>query len=381
VRADPDAWVYALVSLQTMSGFYGVGNRGISRMNGGFGNRPVVEIVRSFRPGVRWRDAVSRLLDHRREVLGSAYGYDPRGIVLVWTEPWDGKTALPLTLLDPFYVEVCRRVRLKGDGRPTHAEAVASVADRIAASELRGAVGDAWLPIDLRESSSRGDGGIKALTVGPRGWDADLIRRLIFADELKLTPLQRPDARWQGDVWLSASVLVRGQGTTDGFHERRVAIPAAARLRVFGPPERRQPLAELSKTGVEYAGRMQNRVLRPAVLTYLATATSAADRESYEAWWRGVAGRFQARWTDAFFTWLWSVPEPFDEQLVSRQWALQLRDFALEILREAERFLPTHIGRRFQARVAAERRFWTGLYANGNFPFLREEAREDVGVA
>lgn len=381
VRADPDAWVYALVSLQTMSGFYGVGNRGISRMNGGFGNRPIVEVVRSFRPGARWRDAVLRLLEHRREVLGAEYSYDPRGIVLVWVEPWDGRTALPLTRLDPFYVEVCRRVRLKGDDRPTHAEAVASVADRIAAGELRGAVGDAWLPIDLRESSSRKDAGVKALTVGPRGWDADLIRRLIFADELKLSPLQRPDVGWQGDVWLSASVLVRGQGTTDGFHERRIAIPEAARLRVFGPPERRQPLAELSKTAIEYAGQMQNRVLRPAVLTYMAAATSATDRDSFQTWWRGAAGRFQALWTDAFFNWLWSVPDPVDQRLALSQWARQLRDYALEVLREAERVLPKHVGRRFGARAAAERRFWTALYANGNFPFLREESRDHVGVA
>lgn len=387
VRADPDEWVYALVSLQTMSGFYGAGNRGISRMNGGFGNRPIVELVRSFRSGTRWHDAVLRLLDHRLEVLGGEYGYDPKGLVLVWVEPWDGKTSLPLSRLDPFYVEICRRVRLRGDDRVTHAEAVTSEVNRIAAHGLNGAVGDPWLPVDLRESSGSKEPGAKALTVGPKGLDADLLRRLIFADDLKLSALQRPGGGWRGDIWLTVSVLVRGQGTTDGFHERRVAIPPAAQPRIFGPPERIQPLAALSKTAIEYAGRMQQRVLRPAVLAYLAAAEGMApvERDALQAWWRGTLGRFQGLWTDAFFTWLWSVPEPFDQQITLTTWAARLRDHALLVLREAQHFLPKRVGRQFHARVEAERRFWAALYAKDNFPFLREEGRETehehVGVA
>jgi len=59
------------------------------------------------------RDAVVRLLDYRQTVLTDAYGFDPQGLMLVWLEMWDGRTSLPLSRLDPFYIEICRRIRLR----------------------------------------------------------------------------------------------------------------------------------------------------------------------------------------------------------------------------------------------------------------------------
>ncbi len=112
--AEVDTWLYALISLQTMSGYCGSGNHGISRMNSGAGNRSVVEVMRDRTPGQRWIDAVTRLLDHRRHVLEGPFGYDPEGLVLVWLEPWDGNTHWNWPRLDPFYIEICRRIRLHG---------------------------------------------------------------------------------------------------------------------------------------------------------------------------------------------------------------------------------------------------------------------------
>ena len=40
-QAGVDDWLFALVTLQTMEGFGGAGNYGVSRMNGGLGNRPL----------------------------------------------------------------------------------------------------------------------------------------------------------------------------------------------------------------------------------------------------------------------------------------------------------------------------------------------------
>ena len=95
-RPFVDEWIYALISLQTMSGFMGQGNQGISRMNSGFGNRPIVELVRDRSLGGRWRDAVRRLLLHRQDVLEQPFGFDPNGLVLIWTEPWDGEEQFTL---------------------------------------------------------------------------------------------------------------------------------------------------------------------------------------------------------------------------------------------------------------------------------------------
>ncbi len=378
VRADVDEWVYALVSLQTLSGFYGRGNQGISRMNGGYGNRSIVELVRSHRAGVRWQDAVIRLLRHREELLAADFGFDPQGLVLVWQEPWDGSTMLPLSRLDPFYVEICRRIRLVGTGRISHAEGLPADAPRLATKALKGVVGDPWLPVDVKGGEGEKAADPKALTVPSSGLSAELLRRLIFAEGLQLSALQRPLRLGNEMLWLRISVLIRGEGVTEGFHERHIPIPPAVQPRLFGPPQRRSPLAELSRAAIDCAGKMQQRVLRPAVLAYLTAAhPNWEQRDSLQAWWRGVLNRFQQLWSDAFFPWLWSVPEPFDQLEMLRQWVLKLRDDALQTLREAEDALPSRIGQQYRARVAAERRFWASLYAKDTFPFLRQEEKDE----
>lgn len=373
IHSAPDEWVYALVSLQTMSGYFGRGNPGIARMNSGFGNRPIVELVRSHDPGCRWRDAVIRLLEHRRSVLAGSHGYDPEGLVLVWLDPWDGKTSLPLTRLDPFHIEICRRVRLRGQGGGLWAEAVPSESNRIAAKELKGIVGDAWLPVDLGGRQAAGE---KALTIPPQGLTPEILRRLVFADGIQLTPLQRPQSEWSGPMWLTVSVLVRGQGTTDGFHAQEVRIPPPARARLFGPPARREPFAQLARTALEYAGILENRVLKPAVFTFMegAPASIQFDRASAKAWWQRFSGRFTALWSEAYFPWLWSVPDPFEEEPVLKAWAGQLCDHALTVLGEASTVLPQRAGRPYRTRVQAERTFWAGLYRE--FPLLKEEKHE-----
>ena len=44
-QAGADDWIFALITLQTMEGFGGAGNYGISRMNGGLGNRPAFSLA------------------------------------------------------------------------------------------------------------------------------------------------------------------------------------------------------------------------------------------------------------------------------------------------------------------------------------------------
>ena len=64
------------------------------------------------------------------------------GISLVWLEPWPEGAQLTLDRLDPFFVEVCRRIRfcLLADGGLGALESGSSKA-RIAAKELAGVTG------------------------------------------------------------------------------------------------------------------------------------------------------------------------------------------------------------------------------------------------
>lgn len=378
IQPHVDEWVFALVSLQTMSGYFGRGNQGISRMNGGFGNRLIVELVRSTSPGVRWQDAVIRLMQHRQEVLAKDFGYDPQGLVLVWLEPWDGKTSLPLKRLDPFYIEICRRIRLRGDDNGVRdALCVPADAPRIDARTLNGVVGDAWAPVSLGAAKSK-EPDVKALTISPAGITAEVLRNLIFDHSIVRTSLHKPLDDWRGQLWLVASVLVRGQGTTDGFYDRRVLIPENARRKLWGASTQYEELAEVSKNAIEFAGTMRYRVLRPAVFAYLQGTPDAVslDRKAVQAWWESVARNYEDRWSDDFFPWLWSLQDPLDRDKALKAWALTLRNHAHQALDHAIRTMPCHTGRRYLSYHRAQQVFWGAL--RHNFPILVEEVDKRV---
>jgi CRISPR system Cascade subunit CasA len=369
--APADTWVYALISLQTMSGFYGRGNQGITRMNRGYGNRPVVELIRDRAPGQRWIDSVSRLLEHRKRVLKEPFGYDPEGLVLVWSEPWDGNTSLLLEELDPFYIEVCRRVRLRGQDGVEYAESYTAEQPRIAAKELNGVVGDPWLPVDLKGIDKGRKAGVKALTFPPVGITAEHMRRLIFEDELQLYALQKPQPDWKGDMWLSVSVLVRGEGVTDGFCEWEVRIPEQKTLSIFGAFAQKDALEKLSRDAIAYVATMQNRVLKPAVFAYVLGAPEKLDLDDSfgsSAWTRS-SRQFESLWSAQYFPWLFSVPEAFSEQEELRRWVEILRDYALTVLKELERAMASRSGRRYHICTEVRNRFWGAFYRN--FAFMR----------
>ena len=50
IATQVDTWIYALINLQTVSSYHGSNNYGISRMNGGSGNRAIVELFRNRDP-------------------------------------------------------------------------------------------------------------------------------------------------------------------------------------------------------------------------------------------------------------------------------------------------------------------------------------------
>ncbi|NLY54282.1 MAG: type I-E CRISPR-associated protein Cse1/CasA [Firmicutes bacterium] len=369
--AAADSWIYALVSLQTMSGFYGRGNYGIARMNSGYGNRAIVELMRDRSPGQRWLDAVDRLLIHREQVLQEPFGFDPQGLVLTWLQAWDGSSSLTLAELDPFYIEICRLIRLRGTNRIEWAEFYPSTNPRIAAKELNGVVGDPWLPVDLKATTGKGN--LKALTFPPVGITAEHMRRLLFEDEVQLSVLQKPKGSWSGDYWLSASVLVRGQGVTEGFHSWEIRIPEHKTVGIFARPAQRENLAKLSRDAIAYTGIMQNRVLKPAVFAYVLGAPTKLDFDDpygNSAWTR-AAHRFELLWSEDYFPWLLSVPESFEAEAELKSWVEILLKHALTVLREVEAGMANHSSRHYRIRTEATNRFWGGLYRN--FPFMRRE--------
>ncbi len=277
---DAELWLYALVSLQTQEGFLGAGNFGISRMNGGFASRSALAVGPDGDASARFRRDVARM-NATKDEIAARFGYRTTGgLRLVWLEPWDGASSLPLSSLDAYYIEICRRVRLERHGAGLVARAAGSNVTRIEAKAANGVTGDPWTPVITTKE------GAKALTVDARGWSYRQLVRLLFprADDKKelicAAPLQvmtADDA--PRDLAFLARALVRGQGKTEGFFERRIPVSKTMRS-ILGAGRPTDAAAAIAHERVGDAGKFASKVLFPAVMSVLAGApdTDAGER-------------------------------------------------------------------------------------------------------
>jgi CRISPR system Cascade subunit CasA len=369
---EPDDWIYALISLQTMSGVFGNGKYGISRMNSGAGSRSVVALSYATTWGERWREHTTRIMALRPELLAQSWHYRSDGLVCTWIPPWDRHSSLVLSTLDPFFIEACRVVRLVGDARDIRALGATSKSQRIAAKAANGDLGDPWTPINLKNKS--------ALTVSANGLTPSLLRDLMFQDGFALTGLQLPTQGRAGQhCRFTASVLVRGIGTTDGFYQAIVPIPHTSARRMFGRGPEHDRLAALSKTAIEDSGTMQNRILKASVYSLLEAGPQQVDFEKREvtAWWGETQRSFAAAWSADFFPWLWRTAEHPDLETARLEWLQALKQKAEAALTEAIARYPTRAGRRYRAQVRAQGVFH-GLLRK-HFPVLTPTPIDDQG--
>lgn len=287
--SDPAAWVYALVSVQTQQGYSGKNNYGIARMNGGLGNRPGIGLIPGLDLGAAFRRDVAVLGQARSNLLERGM-YQDTGLALTWTAPWDGTTSLPLTDLDPWAVESCRRIRLRATPA-LHAVMASTAAIRVKSpEESTGNVGDPWTPIG---KGARNAG--KSLTLPSAGFTYQRVVDLLLGNDWEAPPAQNfhpddgADLRWRGRA------LVRGQGKTEGYHEREIPIPATLHQH-FVRREGRERLAQFATEMVQLAGRMRD-ILRSTLKTLwedsdgptnatLAAYEAAVDTSFFRELWR-----------------------------------------------------------------------------------------------
>jgi CRISPR system Cascade subunit CasA len=350
--AQPDDWLFALLTLQTMEGFLGAGNYGISRMNGGFANRPALGLAPPGGPGARVRRDLLRLIALRIETAARNGYASEDGISLVWTIPWDGANSLTPSQLDPWYIEICRRVRLVFNGTTLSARAGTSTVARIV-PPLGGVTGDPWAPVVVDK-----DGSFKVLTMDARGFDYRRVVTLMFPDAgARHAPLQQPtDIDAKSDVVLIARALVRGQGKTEGYHERTVPISRELRQGMRWVATDRIARTAYDRVGI--AGEMQRRVLRHALLALFENGPEKIDARNDAAGRKAdvfLAG-FDRTVDRDFFPDLWREIEAGDAdagRLERRAWVRKLLDLAEELVEAADRAAPKASHRRYRARVRA----------------------------
>ena len=221
-QATAEDWVYALVSLQTCEGYGGKGNNGIARMNGGSSSRPLLGLAPTHRedmsvdPSAWWARDVKLLLAARekggRRDLGT-----PGGPALLWCLDWSEDRQLDIRTLDPWFIEICRRVRLKESDRRLSAQRTTSKGPRIDAKALKGNTGDPWTPVDTNG---------KSLTLGERGeFHYRRLYDLLFSGNWNRPLLACPGEGEIGDMLLVAEAFARGNSKTGGFKSRVVPVP------------------------------------------------------------------------------------------------------------------------------------------------------------
>ncbi len=379
VASGYDDLMLALISLQTSEGFSGAGNYGISRMNGGLGSRPAFSVTPSTRTGRHVRRDIVVLLERGDDLLDNSPMRE-EGVDLLWTVPWDGAKAESLLLndLDPLYIEVCRRIRLRvsEDGR-LRAVRATSKAARVEAKAHNGVTGDPWTPVD------RGSG--KSLTMAAGGFTYKrTVDYLIKWEPPVLCKPTDTEIRSSDTMQLVARAMVRGQGKTEGYYERTVPIRKKAGSAMMRQGPETDDLGRIANDRIEDVGKVQ-RILSHAIQVFLARGetdkVSPEHRNLARLWLNRLDETVDAR----FFEHLqeeFEVDGRDERRQIRNNWLMNdnrdgVVDSAREVLADAMDSLPCPEIERYKARVRAEGLFEGRIRGSKGLPVLFTEKGDD----
>lgn len=350
-RSKPEDWLFSLLSLQTQEGFLGAGNYGISRMNGGFASKPGVGVAAIGLQGARWSRDISALLAHRERTVEERGLQGEGGLALVWLAPWDGFGSLSFAALDPFYIEICRRIRLQSSGGEIRSIGTGSKAARIAAKALNGLTGDAWTPIDKE--------GEKALTITSDGFSYKLVSELMFGGKYQPPVAQTlpKTANGQRLVFITQGVT-RGQGKTEGYHERRV--PISPKARGLMASNQKDVLARLAAQRIAEVGGVRT-LLWVSLAILFASGKAVDDSKGNKAKATKFSDPFERAEDARFFDDLNEEIEAVDPDAIRLLWMQGLVERAEAVLKNAFDAGPRNGIQKYRAQSAALSRFHGGL--------------------
>ena len=203
-----------------------------------------------------------------RDALLDRYSdyFRPRnGVALLWLEAWDGATALDLRGLDPYFIEICRRVRLRAEEGRIVAWTAASKTARVAAKEAHGNLGDFWTPIGVKDD--------KALSLSSVGFRYDRLATLILGRD----SFDLPPAMEVGTAQDSALAGGGARGRRRPGEDRRLPRTQRHRLRVT----RRPPPSADAKNATRWRASPKPRSRRSA--KYRGRCGSASPSRQAEA--------------------------------------------------------------------------------------------------
>jgi CRISPR system Cascade subunit CasA len=368
-RPAPEHWLYALITLQTQQGFFGAGNYGISRMNGGFSSRPLFGVRPRGGHGQWITRDVRELLLRRAQTLADFPFYQTvGGHALTWLCPWDGTKSLSMGELDPWYIEICRRVRLTADTEKTIcAWLTGTRVARIDAKGMSGLTGDPWTPIVADGAEW------KALTAHSETMHYRNLVPLLFpriedAGGARRAPLQVVTERDEADgLRISVAVVVRGQGKTEGLYEREIPVSRMTRsFLLFGASD---VGAHVARERVADVALISRQVLYPAALAVFTGAPLAGERkrddDTAKARALRAVGEFERAVDLDFFEQLNLELEHIEDEsrslLIRSTWLTELVARARKVLDATMQRAPSSAARRYRMQARASLLFSSSL--------------------
>ena len=282
--------------------------------------------------------------------------------------------------LDPLYIEICRRVRLRsGAHGQLHAVRASSKVARIEGGEIRGRTGDPWTPVNL------GREGLP-LTLASGGFTYKRVTEYLTSADWVRPALLRPTLSEQGSaeaMRLVARAMVRGQGKTEGYHER--SIPVRHRLKTaILRLDATQELGDIARSRIEQVGKVQ-RILSHAIQVF--TARGDSGKVGPEG--RALACPWLDRLDDIvdsrFFEDLQTEFDEVDEggrRRIRADWLMNGKDGVIDhvrdLLSDAADSLPCPAIHRYKARVNAEGVLEGRLRGSNGLPFLFDRDSKEV---
>jgi len=348
-RSAPELWIHTLVSCQTMQGYAGRGNYGIARMNSGYGSRPAVAYAPDIRPGSRFVRDLGILLQHREELENRPDFCPDGGQALLWLLPWDGEDQIDPPSLDPWFIEICRRIRMTQVDDALIARIAPSHVARIAGEDMKGDTGDAWTPVSRDKGS--------ALTITPEGFTYRRLQELLFTGRFRPGAAGMVQADERGAMVFVTQAMARGQGKTGGYHARVTPVPGRI-TSLLAREEGRDALGRRSQDWVEMTDRVAMRALRPALCALMQGGQDQLDFRDERIDPRMSA--FEMSVDRVFFDDLWQHADATPEA-AREAWLGRLRELAIAQLEEAIRSAPVPVARRYRAIASAERWLYGGL--------------------
>jgi CRISPR system Cascade subunit CasA len=228
------------------------------------------------------------------------------------------------------------------EGRDGHvvARTTPTKAAFLQAKEQRGDTGDVWAPVRLASG---------ALSVTDAGFTYRLLADILFSGDFRWKPALQFRQQDGEEPVVVAQVLARGEGETNGYHQRLVPIPAEAHRRLLTvQPE---TLGSLAKDRIERVRLVQTSVLKPALCALLQGGREELDfRDRRVQPW---LDRFDAEVDRVFFEDLWEALAMTNEDR-QHTWDQRLRTLAWDQLDHAMETAPVPLAHRPKARARAE---------------------------